>query len=181
MGTLPPMKPSYTAALVVGAMTGLVLALALMLYVGATGGIPSVNAVLDGSRVVPVFAPSASSLWIVLILTSSVGGLIAATVTRTVALLIEPDSAAAPLWIVASLGIIIAPIVAMAIFPLGVMALGSLDGGVVTLSVVQITALAAITGLFAGSAIVWLSYILTRHPEAEEDPLIHMVTVDRSA
>jgi hypothetical protein len=82
---------------------------------------------------------------------------------------------------VASLGIIIAPVIAMAIFPLGVMALGSLDGGVVTLSVLQITALAATTGLFAGGGIVWLSYILTRHPEAEEDPSIHMVTVDRSA
>jgi hypothetical protein len=175
------MKPSYTTALVVGALTGLVLALSLMLYVGATGGIPSVNAVVDGSRVIPVFAPSASSLWIVLIVTSSVGGLIAATVTRAIARSIAPDSAAAPLWIVASLGMIVAPVVAMAIFPLGVMALGSLDGGVVTLSVVQVVSLAAITGLFSGSAIVWLSYILTRHPEAEEDTSIHMVTVDRSA
>ena len=175
------MKPSYTAALVVGALTGLVLALSLMLYVGATGGIPSVNAVVDGGRVIPVFDPPASTLWIVLIVTSSVGGLIAATVTRTVALLIDPDSAAAPLWIVASLGIIIAPVVAMAIFPLGTVALGSLDGGVVTLSVIHVVVLASLTGLFAGSAIVWLSYILTRHPEAEEDPSIHMVTADRSA
>jgi hypothetical protein len=181
MGTLPPMKPSYSVALVVGALTGLVLALSLTLYVGATGGVPAVNAVIDGSRVIPVFAPPASSLWIIVIATSAIGGFVQATATRSIARVIDPDAVTAPLWIIASLGIIIAPVVAMAIFPLGAVALGSLDGGVVTLSVVQIVALASTTGLVAGGAVVWLSYILTRHPESEGDASIHMDMADRSA
>ena len=39
MGTLAVVKPSYSTALLVGAVTGLVIALSLTLYVGATGGI----------------------------------------------------------------------------------------------------------------------------------------------
>jgi len=175
------MKPSYSTALLAGAITGIVLAISLTLYVGATGGIPSVDGVLDNSRVVPVFAPPASSLWIMVIPTSAFGGLVAATTTRGIARVIEPEAITASLAVIATLGIIIAPVVGMAVFPLGAIVLGTISEGVVTLSVIQMISLALITGFAAGGFIVWLSYILARPPVVTEDPSIHVGTVDRSA
>ncbi len=175
------MKPSHTTALLVGAITGIVLAVSLTLYVGATGGIPSVNAVVDGSRIVPVFAPPASSLWIMVILTSAFGGFVAATTTKAIARVIDPDANAASLVVIATLGVIIAPVIGMAVFPIGAIVLGSIAEGVVTLSVIQMVALGLITGFVAGGFIVWLSYILARPPVVKEDPSIHVDMVDRSA
>lgn len=179
--TLAAMKPSYATALLVGAITGIVLAISLTLYVGATGGIPSVDAVVDGSRVVPVFSPPASSLWIMVILTSAFGGFVAATATTGIARVIDPESSAASLAVIATLGIIIGPVVGMAVFPLGAIALGTISEGVVTLSVIQMISLALITGFVAGGFIVWLSYILARPPMVTQDPSIHAGTADRSA
>ena len=176
-----PMKPSYMTAVVVGALTGLVLALSLMLYVGATGGVPSLNAVNDGTRVVPVFAAPASSLWIVVILASAFGGFVAGVATRAVSRAIDPDAASASLAVIAPLSMVIAPVIGMAVFPLGAVVLGSIDEGTVTVSVVEMVALAGVTGLVGGGFIVWLSYILARPPIAEEDTLIHMDMADRSA
>lgn len=175
------MKPSYSIALLIGAVTGLVLALTLLLYVGATGGVPTVNAVVDGSRVIPVFAPSASSLWITVILASAFGGFVAAAATKGTARVIDPNTTSASLWVIATLGIVIAPIIGMAVFPLGAVVLGTIEEGVVTLSVIQMVSLALITGFVAGGFIVWLSYILARPPMAKEDASILVDTVDRSA
>jgi hypothetical protein len=179
--TLGVMKPSYSTALLVGAVTGIVLAIALTLYVGATGGIPSVDAVVEGSRVVPVFAGPASSLWIMVILASALGGFVAATTTKAVTRVIAPDSNSASLAVIATLGVVIAPVVGMAVFPLGAMVLGSIAEGVVTLSVIQMISLSVVTGFVAGGFVVWLSYILARPPAVTEDPSIHFDTADRSA
>ena len=181
MAQFAAMKPSYATSLVVGAVTGIVLAISLTLYVGATGGIPSVDAVVDGTRIVPVFATPASSLWIMVILTSALGGLVAAVTTKAIARVIDPDAKAVSLAIIATLGAVIAPVIGMAVFPIGAIALGSITEGVVTLSVIQIVALALIVGLVAGAFIVWLSYILARPPSVTEDPAIHLDTADRSA
>lgn len=175
------MKPSYSTALLVGAITGIVLALSLTLYVGATGGVPSVDAVVEGSRVVPVFAPPASSLWIMVILTSAFGGFVAAASTKAITRVIDPDAKAASLAVIAALGVLIAPVVGMAVFPLGAVVLGSISEGVVTLSVIQLVTLAVIVGFTAGGFVVWLSYILARPPKVKEDPSIHADTMDRSA
>ncbi len=175
------MKPSYLTALIIGAVTGLVLALSLTLYVAATGAIPSVDAVVDGSRVVPVIAPPASALWIIVVLASGVGGLIAATATKAVARAIDPDARSASLAIIAPLGFVVGAVIGMAVFPLGTLVLGTIEQGTVTLSVVQLVSLASITGLVAGGLIVWFSYILARPPQTEDDETIHMDLVDRSA
>ena len=179
--TLPSMKPSYSIALLVGAVTGLVLALSLVLYVGATGGVPSVDAVVDGSSVVPVFAPSASSLWIAVILACAVGGLIAAAATKATARVIDPDAHTASLGVIVTLGVVIAPVIGMAVFPIGAAVLGTIEEGTVTLSVIEMVALALTTGLVAGGFIVWLSYVLARPPVPKEDTSIRFDTVDRSA
>ncbi len=181
MSTLASMKPSYTVALIVGAVTGLVLALSLTLYVGGTGGVPSVDAIVEGSRVVPVFASAASALWIVLILSTAVGGLLAAVVTKAVARTIDPDAQSASLGIIAPLGMVVAPVIGMAVFPLGVTVVGSISEGTVTISVVEMVVLASIVGIVAGGFVVWLSYVLARPPVAKEDTTIHMDMVDRSA
>lgn len=175
------MKASYLTALLVGAVTGLVLALTLILYVGATGGVPSVNAVVDGSRVVPVFAPSASSLWITVILACAFGGFVAAVATKATTRVIDPDASSASLGVIATLGLVIAPVIGMAVFPLGAVVLGTIEEGTVTLSVVQMVSLALTTGFVAGGLVVWLSYILARPPIVKEDPAIHVDMVDRSA
>lgn len=175
------MKPSYLTALLVGAVTGLVLALSLTLYVAATGAIPTVDAVVEGSNVVPVFAPPASALWIMVILTAGVGGVIAAVATKAVARAIDPDAPSASLAIIAPLGFVVGAVIGMAVFPLGALVLGSIEQGTVTLSVVQLISLASITGLVAGGLIVWFSYILARPPQIDEDEEIHMDLVDRSA
>jgi len=175
------MKPSYFTALLIGAVTGVVLALSLTLYVAATGGIPSVDAVVDGSRVVPVFAPPASALWIIVILTSGVGGLIVAVATKAVARAIDPDAESASLAVIAPLGFVVGTVIGMAVFPLGTLVLGTIEQGTATLSVVQLVSLAAVTGLVAGGLIAWFSYILARPPHVEADESIHMDLVDRSA
>lgn len=175
------MKPSYLTALVVGAVTGLVLALSLMLYVGATGGVPSVGAVSDGTRLIPKFTVPSSALWIMVVLASAGGGLVAATTTSAISRVIDPDAESASLAVTAPLGMVIAVVIAMAVFPLGAIVLGFVDEGTVTLSVIQMIALASATGLVAGGLIVWLSYILARPPTAEADTSLHMDMADRSA
>jgi len=175
------MKPSYITALIVGALTGLVLALSLLLYVGATGGVPSINAVVEGTRVVPVFAAPASALWITVVVASAFGGLIAATTTRAVTRAIAPAAASASLAVMAPLGVVVAVVIGMAVFPLGSVVLGTIEEGTVTVSVVEMVSLAGIAGLVAGGLVVWLSYILARPPAVAEDTSIHLDMVDRSA
>lgn len=175
------MKPSYLTALIVGAITGLVLALALTLFVGATGGLPSITAVQDGTRVMPVFAPPASALWFMVILASAVGGFVTAAVTRAVARVIDPDASSASLAVIAPLGSAVAAVVGMSVFPLGSVVFGAISEGTVTLTVVELLALAGVTGLVAGAVIAWSSYVLARPPVASEDKALLPATIDRSA
>lgn len=175
------MKPSYLTALVVGSLTGGFLAIALMLYAGATGGVPSVDAVPDGSLFVPVFSPPASSLWSMVILLGAFGGFVVATGTRAVARIIDPDAPSVSAALIATLGTLTAPIIGMTVFPLGVIVLGSIEEGTVTIGVIEMSILTGIAGLVAGGLIAWLSYVLARPPADEADTSLHMDMVDRSA
>jgi hypothetical protein len=156
------MKPSYSTAVVIGALSGLVIALALFTFVAASGGIPSLEVALDGADIVPTFAASASATWTMIVLSSAVGGTIIAAVTYAVARVIEPEASVAPLIVVASLGAVVAPVVGMVMFPLGVTVMGSIDDGNAVIGVADMVLLAATTGLVAGGSVAWLSYILTR-------------------
>ena len=75
------MKPSYGSAFGIGAIVGLVLAVATMLFVGATGGVPKLGVIGEGADIEPVFAVPASALWIVTILAAGVAGMILAIAT----------------------------------------------------------------------------------------------------
>jgi uncharacterized membrane-anchored protein len=94
---------------------------------------------------------------------------------------IDPDAKAASLVSIGTLGVIVAPVIGMAVFPIGAIVLGAISEGIVTLSVIQVVALALIVGFVAGAFIVWLSYILARPPMVKEDTSIHLDTADRSA
>lgn len=175
------MKPSYVSALLIGAVVGLVLALALTLYVGATGATPSMDAMVEGGSVIPVFSPPASSLWVMVVLAAGFGGLVAAVATKAAARVIDPDARSASLWVIAPLGIVVAAVIGMAVFPLGAIVFGTIEEGAVTLGVMQFVALAVTTGLVAGALVVWQSYILARPPQTAQDTSIRMDTADQSA
>lgn len=175
------MKRSNGKALVVGAASGLILALAGMLYIAATGGIPSVTAIADDSGILPVFAPAASALWIAVVLGSATAGFILAVGTRSVARVIQPDARPTPLAIVAAIGMIVAPVVGMAVFPLGVIVMGSIEEGTATISVAELVGLTAAVGIVAGSLVVWLSYVLSRPPAPKQDLGLMQDETDRSA
>lgn len=175
------MKRSNGKALVVGASFGLILALSLMLYIAATGAVPSVNATVDNVGVVPVFAPAASALWISLILGASFGGLVLAIGTGAVSRVIEPEARPASFAVVAVVGAVVSPIIAMSVLPLGIIVLGSIEEGTATIGVVELVSLTAIIGIVAGGLVVWLSSVLSRPPEAKEDVDLLAETADRSA
>jgi hypothetical protein len=164
------MKPSYGSAFGVGAIVGLVVAVAGTLFAGATGGISKLGVTGEGSSIEPVFAVPASALWIVTIVVAAAIGTLLAVVTAAVARVIDPDASGVGLWIIAPLGAIVGGVVAFAVFPLGVTGLGSLEEGVATISVVAMVALAAVSGLAGGSVIVWQSYIMARPPLGAPDP-----------
>jgi hypothetical protein len=161
------MKPSYSTAVVIGALAGLVLALALFVLVAASGGIPSLEIELDGTDVIPTIAASASATWTMIVLASAVAGAIIATVTYAVARVIEPGASAAPLIVVAPLGAVIAAVVGVVVFPIGVTIMGSISEGNAIIGVADMVILAATAGLVSGGSVAWLSYILSR-PSAPE-------------
>lgn len=175
------MKRSNGMALGIGASSGLILALALMLYASATGGIPSVGATLDSTGIVPVFTPAASALWIAVILAASFGGFVLAAATRAVTRVIDPEATSAAFALVAVVGMVVAPVVAMAAFPLGTIVFGSIDNGTVSLGVAEMVWLTAAVGILAGAMVVWLAYILARPPVEEADLGLLSDTADRSA
>jgi len=164
------MKPSYGTALGIGAALGLVVSMAALLFVGATGAVSTMDVVGEGSGIEPAFAVPASALWIVVLITGAVGGLVLALATRAVARVIDPEANSASSILVGPIGIVVGGVVAMAVFPLGVTILGSLADGVATITVLQMILLAAIVGVAAGGAIVWLSYVMSRPPQSSEDP-----------
>lgn len=163
------MKPNYSTAIVIGAVSGLVISLALFTFVAASGGISSLEIELDGADVIPTFAASASATWTMVVLASLGGGAIIATATYATARVIEPEAAAAPLIVVASLGAVIAAVVGMVVFPLGVTVMGSISEGNAVVGVGDMVVLTAMVGLVSGGSIAWLSYILTRPPTPAVD------------
>ncbi|MCZ7533978.1 MAG: hypothetical protein M5U23_11350 [Acidimicrobiia bacterium] len=164
------MKPNYTAALVIGGVSGLVVSLALFTFFAASGAVPSLTVEVDGSDIVPTFSAAASATWIIVILSSIVGGTIIAILTRAVARVIEPDGRSMSLGVIASVGAVVAPLVAMVIFPLGITVLGSISDGHAIIGVADLVMLAAVVGLLAGASVAWLSYILARPSTPAEDP-----------
>ncbi len=162
------MKPSYITATVVGAVSGLVIALALFTLVAATGAIPSLTAVPQGSRVVPTFQPAASATWQLVVLSGLVGGAVVAIITRAVGRVIEPESKSS-LAVVIPLGALLGAIGAMAILPLGISVLGSIDQGAVVIGVADFVVLAGLAGLVAGGIVAWITYVIVRPPAYKED------------
>ncbi len=164
------MKPSYGSAFGIGAIVGLVVAVAGTLFVGATGGISKLAVTGEAASVEPVFAVPASALWIVTIVIAAVIGALLAVVTAAIARVIDPEASSVGLWVIAPLGAIVGGVVAFAVFPLGVTGLGTLQDGVATISVMSMVTLAAVAGLAGGSVIVWQSYIMARPPIGAPDP-----------
>jgi len=163
------MKPSYGSALTIGAVVGLILSMAAMLFVGATGGIPKLDVVGTGSQLDPSFAVPASALWIVATLAAAVCGIVLAIATRGVARIIDPTASGVPLVAIAVLGAAVAGILTFAVFPLGVTLLGSLKDGIATVSVVEMGIMVATVGVVGGAIISWQSYIMSRPPQPHED------------
>ena len=164
------MKPSYTSAFGLGALAGLIIALSALLFVGATGGTAKLEVIGEGTGIEPAFAIPASAFWMVSIVAGAVCGLILALVTHAIGKVIDPDAQGAPVWVVGLLGVVVGGVVSFAIFPLGSTVLGSVQDGVATVTVADITILTAVAGLAGGAAIAWQSYIMTRPPQAKEDP-----------
>lgn len=164
------MKPSYGSAFGVGAIVGLVVAVAAVLFVGATGGISKLAVTGVGASIEPVFVVPASALWIVTIVAASVIGTLLAVVTSAVARVIDPDASGVGLWVIAPLGTIVGGVVAFAVFPLGVSGFGTLQEGAATISVFAMVVLAAVSGLTGGGVIAWQSYIMARPPVGAPDP-----------
>lgn len=164
------MKPSYTTSFIVGAVSGLVLAVVLATYVAATGGVPSLTAVLEGSDVVPTIAPAASSMWITVIIAGLIGGFILAAATKAIASVIDPEAATASVTVIGSVGAVVGATVAIVVMPLGVTVLGSITDGAAIIGVADLFILTAIAGLVGGGSVVWLSYVLARQPEPKDDP-----------
>jgi hypothetical protein len=164
------MKPSYTTSLLIGAVVGLVMGVAMATYVTATGGIPALTAELDGAQVVPTIAPAASAMWITVIIAGLIGGLILSVGTKSIASVIEPEAATASLTLIGTIGAVVGAVVAVVIVPLGITILGSVTDGMAIISVADLFVLAAIAGLVAGGSVTWLSYVLARQPAHAEDP-----------
>lgn len=157
-------------SLVIGAVTGVVIALALFTFVAASGAVRTLMTELDGADVVPTFAPSASATWIMVILAGLAGGALIATVTRTASRVIDPGTPSAPGAIIVSLGAVIGATIAMVVYPLGITVLGSITEGNAVIGVADFVVLTAVAGLIAGAGVAWFSYILARPSAPAEDP-----------
>ena len=153
-----------------GALVGTVIALAALLFAGATGGVPKATIVGELPDIEPAFAVPASAFWIVAIITGAVCGIVLAIGTRALASVIDPDADGAPWWVIIGLGAIVGAAAAFAVFPLGITLLGSVQDGLATVTVIQMIGLTVLAGFSGGGAIAWQSYILARPPQPEEDP-----------
>lgn len=164
------MKPSYTMSLIVGAVTGLIGAIAAFVFVAAMGGVPSLNPAIDTGNVEPVFSVAASTLWSMTIIAGAGIGIVLAIATKAVARVIDPDATSNSLLIIAPLGAVVGAVVGIVVFPLGSGIVGTIAEGTVTVTVTDMIAMVAIAGTLGGAAVVWQSYILSRPPEHEPDP-----------
>lgn len=162
------MKPSYFTATAIGAVSGLVIALSMFTFVAATGAIPSLTAEIQGSQVVPTFEPTASATWQLVILSGLIGGMLIAIITRAVGRVLDPDSKSS-LAVVIPVGAFLGAVGAMAIIPLGISSLGSVDGGLVIIGVADFVLLAALAGFLAGGIVAWITYVIVRPPAYKED------------
>lgn len=164
------MKPSYTVSFFIGAVAGLVMAVALVTYITATGGIPALTVELEGANVVPTIAPAASAMWITVIIAGLIGGFVLAATTKAIAGVIDPGATTASVTLIATIGAIVGATVAVVIMPLGITVLGSVTDGRAIIGVADLIVLSALAGLVAGGSVVWLSYVLARQPQHVEDP-----------
>jgi len=163
------MKPSYLTATVVSAVSGLILALSLFTFVAAAGAIPTLEATVEGSRIVPTFTPSASATWIMVILSGLIGGAVIAIITRSIARVVDPEGSRSSLALVVPVGAAVGALVSMVVIPLGVTVLGAITEGQAVIGVADMVMLVAVTGLVAGGSVGWLIHVLVRPPVHEED------------
>lgn len=170
VSTIDAMKPSYSTSLIVGAVGGVVVAIAILLLVGSLGAVSSLNPSIDTGSVDPVFSISASALWSMTLISGLAGGAIIAGIAYGVGQVIDPDAAAAPAAVVIMVGAVVGAILAIVVVLLGSAVLGTIAEGSVTVTVVEMVLFAVIAGLAGGSTVAWLAYILTRPPVFETDP-----------
>ena len=162
------MKPSYTTAAVVGAVTGLVIALSIFTFVAASGAVSSLTAEQHGSQLVPTFTPAASATWQLVVLSGLVGGTLVSIITRAVGRVLDPDTGSS-LLVVVPIGAFLGAVGSMIVMPLGVSVFGSIDGGRLFISVADFVLLAATAGLVAGGIVAWITYVIVRPPAYKED------------
>ncbi|MCB1246336.1 MAG: hypothetical protein KDB69_03635 [Acidimicrobiia bacterium] len=156
------MKPSYSTSFFVGAVAGAILALSLFTYFAAAGAVRTLQAEVVGSDLVPTFAPSASATWYMVILGGLIGGTIIAIVTYALSRVVDPDGSAGSLWVMVPVGSVVAAIVSMIVFPLGVTVLGSITDGNAVIGVADMVVLVVVAGAVAGGIVAWLSAIIAR-------------------
>jgi hypothetical protein len=164
------MKPSYSASFLIGAVAGLVISMAILLFIAAVGGISHLNPSFDTGSVDPVFSIPASALWMMTLVAGFAGGAILAAITFGVARVIDPDASAQSSVIVILVGATVGATAAIAVMLLGAGILGTVADGIATVTVVQMVIITAIIGLSGGSIVAWVSYVLTRPPVYQTDP-----------
>ncbi len=164
------MKPSYATSLIVGAVAGLFLAVAMFLFLASLGAVSSLQPAIETNSVEPVFSMPASTLWWMTILVGGFSGALLGVITKAVSSIIDPDASPAPVWFIAPLGAMVGAVIGVVVFPLGVTVIGTLTEGVATVTVTQMVVLLATAGFLGGAIVVWQSYLLARPPVHEGDP-----------
>lgn len=164
------MKPSYSTSFLVGAVTGLVVAIAILLFVASLGGVSYLNPSIETGSVDPVFSIPASALWIMTLVAGFAGGAVLSAITFGIARVIDPDSTPVSSVVVVLTGATVGATVAIVVMLLGAGILGTVADGIATVTVVQMVAFTAVIGLAGGATVTWLSYILARPPVYEPDP-----------
>lgn len=164
------MKPSYSASFLVGAVAGLVIAIAILLFVASLGGVSYLNPSIETGSVDPVFSIPASALWTMTLVSGFAGGALLAAITFGVARVIDPDATPISYVIVILVGATVGASVAIAVMLLGAGILGTVADGMATVTVVQMVNFTAVIGLAGGATVAWLSYLLARPPVYQTDP-----------
>jgi hypothetical protein len=170
VSTIVAMKPSYSTSFLVGAVGGLVVAVATLLFVASLGGISYLNPSIETGSVDPVFSVPASSLWMMTLVAGFGGGAVISAITFGVARVIDPAAKPLASPIVILVGATVGATIAIAVMLLGAGILGTVADGMATVTVVEMVVLAAIIGLSGGAFVAWFSYVLARPPVYEADP-----------
>jgi hypothetical protein len=170
VGTIVAMKPSYSTSFLVGAVAGLVVAIAILLFVASLGGVSYLNPSFDTGSADPVFSIPASTLWMMTLIAGFGGGAVLSAVTFGVARVIDPDATPISSVIVVLVGATVGATVAFAVMLLGAGILGTVADGVATVTVVQMVVFTAVIGLAGGATVTWLAYLLARPPAYDTDP-----------